>query len=77
MPAQCSSDPFYVPTLQRGLLLRAAGIANNPELKCLGCGGRIPLSDRIYEPLLSDVKNILEAIDSAALSFVSTRLGRI
>jgi hypothetical protein len=67
MYPHCNEDYYFA--------LRA--IANNPELKCLGCGGRIPLSDRIYEPLLSDVRNILEAIDSAALSFVSTRLGRI
>jgi hypothetical protein len=52
----CNEDYYFA--------LRA--IANNPELKCLGCGGRIPLSDSIYEPLLSDVRNILEAIDSAA-----------
>jgi hypothetical protein len=59
----CNEDYYFT--------LRA--IANNPELKC----HRIPLSDSIYEPLLSDVRNILEAIDSAAPSFISTQLGRI
>jgi hypothetical protein len=32
-------------------------IADNPELSCHGCGGSVRLSDRVYEPLLSDVEN--------------------
>ena len=46
-------------------------IADNPELRCHGCGGSIRLSDRAYEPLLSDVRNTLDEIDSAPPSFVS------
>lgn len=58
---QCNEDYLFT--------LRA--IAGNPELKCHGCGGNIRLSDRIYEPLLSDVKTALDEIDSARPSFVS------
>jgi DNA-directed RNA polymerase subunit RPC12/RpoP len=46
-------------------------IAGNPELRCPGCGGSIHLSDRAYEPLLSDVGNALDEIDSGPPSFVS------
>jgi len=46
-------------------------IADNPELRCHGCGGSIRLSDRVYEPLLSDVRNTLDEIDSAPPSFIS------
>jgi hypothetical protein len=47
---------------ERLFTLRA--IADNQQLKCHGCGGRICLSDRVYESLVSDVRNLLEAIDS-------------
>ena len=59
----CNEDYYFT--------LRA--IADNPELKCHGCGGRIPLSDSVYEPLMSEVRNTLEAIHSAQLapSFIS------
>jgi len=48
-------------------------ISDNPELRCHGCGGSICLRDSVYEPLLSDVRTILEAIHSAqsAASFIS------
>jgi hypothetical protein len=36
-----------------------------------GCGGSIRLSDRVYEPLLSDVGNALDEIDAAPPSFIS------
>src|SRR6516165_6427804 len=39
--------------------------------RCHGCGGSICLSDRVYEPLLSDVGNALDEIESAPPSFVS------
>jgi hypothetical protein len=42
-------------------------IAYNHELRCHGCGGSIRLSDSVYGPLLSDVRNILDAIDRAQL----------
>ena len=52
-------------------LFTLRAIAGNPELRCDGCGGSIRLSDRVYEPLLSDVKNALDEIDSAPPNFVS------
>ena len=57
----CSEDYLFT--------LRA--IADNPELRCHGCGGSIRLSDRVYEPLLSDVRNALDEIGSAPPTFVS------
>jgi hypothetical protein len=59
----CNADYYFT--------LRA--IADNPELKCHGCGGSIPLRDRIYETLLREVRNTLEIIQFAQLapSFIS------
>jgi hypothetical protein len=54
-------------------LFTLRAIADNPELRCYGCGGSIRLRDSVYEPLVSDVKNSLEAIDSAPPSFISAR----
>jgi hypothetical protein len=48
-------------------------IADNPELRCYGCAGSIRPRDSVYEPLLSDVRNTLAAIDSAPASFISAR----
>jgi hypothetical protein len=52
-------------------LFTLRAIADNRELRCHGCGGSIRLSDRLYEPLLRDVGNALDEIDSAPPSFVS------
>jgi hypothetical protein len=52
-------------------LFTLRAIADNPELRCHGCGRSIRLSDRVYEPLLSDVGNALDEIDSAPPSFIS------
>jgi hypothetical protein len=54
-------------------LFTLRAIADNPELSCYGCGGSIRLRDSVYAPLLSDVRNTLEAIDSAPPSFISAR----
>jgi hypothetical protein len=50
-------------------------ISDHPELRCHGCGGSICLRDSVYEPLLSDVRAVLEAIHStqSAASFISAR----
>jgi hypothetical protein len=54
-------------------LFTLRAIADNPELTCYGCGGSIHLRDSVYEPLLSDVRNSLAAIDSAPPTFISSR----
>jgi hypothetical protein len=54
-------------------LFTLRAIADNPELLCYGCGGSIRLRDSVYEPLVSDVRNSLEAIDSAPPTFISSR----
>jgi hypothetical protein len=63
----------FCPHCKEDYLFTLRAIANNPELKCHGCGGSIRLSDRVYESLLSDVRNTLRGIDTAqaAPSFVS------
>ena len=54
-------------------LFTLRAIADNPELRCHDCGGSIRLRDGVYEPLLSEVRNTLEAIDASQLapSFIS------
>ena len=54
-------------------LFTLRAIADNPELKCYGCGGAICLRDSIFEQLVSDVRNSLEAIAAAPPSFISAR----
>jgi hypothetical protein len=54
-------------------LFTLRAIADNPELQCHGCGGSIRRRDSIYEPLVSDVRTSLEAIDSAPPSFIFAR----
>ena len=53
------------PHCNEDYLFTLRAIADNPELRCYGCGGSIRLSDSVYEPLLSEVRNTLESIDSA------------
>ena len=69
-PVVCShcNEEFY-------FTLRA--IFDNPELRCHGCGGSICLRDSVYEPLINNVRTILEAIQSAQSvgSFISTNPG--
>jgi hypothetical protein len=57
------------PHCNEDYLFTLRAIACNQELRCHGCGGSIRLSDRVYEPLLSDVRNTLDAIDCAQRNF--------
>jgi hypothetical protein len=57
--------PILCPHCKEDYLFTLRAIACNPELRCHGCGGNIRLCDRVYEPLLRDVRDILDAIDSA------------
>jgi hypothetical protein len=59
--------PVVCPHCNEDYLFTLRAIAHNQELRCHGCGGSIRLSDRAYEPLLSDVRNTLDAIDCAQL----------
>jgi hypothetical protein len=49
-------------------LFTLRAIADKPELKCHGCGSSIRLCDGVYESLLSEVRNTLEAINSIQLA---------
>jgi hypothetical protein len=63
------------PHCNEDYLFTLRAIADNPELKCRGCGGSIRLGDSVYKPLLTEVRNTLEAIDTAQLTpiFVSAQ----
>jgi hydrogenase maturation factor HypF (carbamoyltransferase family) len=59
--------PVLCPHCNEDYLFTLRVIAYNQELRCPCCGGSIRLSDDVYESLLSDVRNTLEAIDCAQL----------
>jgi len=63
--------PVLCPHCNEDYLFTLRAIADNPELSCHGCGGSIRLSDRVFEPLLRDVRNTLDEIASAPPSFIS------
>jgi hypothetical protein len=44
-------------------LFNLRAIANNPELKCPGCGNSIDISDDAYRPLVSQVTAMIAAIE--------------
>jgi hypothetical protein len=56
-------------------LFTLRAIADNPKLKCHGCGNSIFLRDSVYHSLVREVRNTLAAIHSAqsAPSFISAR----
>ena len=65
--------PILCPHCNEDYLFTLWAIADNPELRCCGCGNSIRLGDSVYEPLVSDVRNSLKAIDSAPTIFISSR----
>ena len=65
--------PILCPHCNEDYLFTLRAIADNPELRCYGCGKSIRLGNSVYEPLVSDVRTTLEAIDSAPPSFISAR----
>ncbi len=68
----------FCPHCNENYLFTLRAIADNPELKCHGCGGSIRLRDSVYKPLLSEVRNTLEAIDSVQLApFLISRRPRL
>jgi hypothetical protein len=62
---------------ERLFTLRA--IAENPQLRCPCCGTSIGIGEPVYEPLVSEVRNLLEAIDCGQLapSFISRHPSRL
>lgn len=54
-------------------LFALRAIANNPDLKCHGCGGNIRIRDSTHEELIRNVRNTLAAIDAIQIapSFIS------
>ena len=65
--------PILCPHCKEEYYFTLRAISDNPELRCHGCGGSICLHDSVHEPLLNDVRTILEAIRYAqsAASFIS------
>ena len=61
---QVFKRPVLCPHCHEERLFTLRAIADHPQLKCHGCGGRSCMSDRLYESLVRDVRHLLEAIDS-------------
>ena len=53
---------------QEERLFPLRAILEDPQLKCSGCGTNVCISDSVYDPLLSEVRNTLAAIDSIQLA---------
>lgn len=54
-------------------LFTLRAIAERSELSCPACGNGIAIHDRAYEPLVSEVRNLLTAMDSVPTYFMSPR----
>lgn len=54
-------------------LFTLRAIAEQPELKCPSCRNTIDLRGEAYQPLVSDVRNLLTAMDSIPTYFMSPR----
>jgi transcription elongation factor Elf1 len=65
--------PVVCPHCNEEYYFTLRAISDNSELRCHGCGGSICLRDSVYEPLINNVRAILETIHSAqsAASFIS------
>lgn len=60
---QVFKQAVFCPHCHEERLFTLRAIAENPQLKCPGCGGSISMTDNAYEPLVSDVRHRLEEID--------------
>jgi DNA-directed RNA polymerase subunit RPC12/RpoP len=54
-------------------LFTLRAIVEQAALRCPPCGNRIAIRDHAYEPLVSDVRNLLIAMDSVPTYFMSPR----
>jgi hypothetical protein len=54
-------------------LFTLRAIAEQSELICPACRNSIAIRDHAYEPLVSDVRNLLTAMDSVPTYFMSPR----
>jgi hypothetical protein len=54
-------------------LFTLRAIAEQFELSCPSCGNGIAIRDDAYEPLVSEVRNLLIAMDSVPTYFMSPR----
>jgi hypothetical protein len=70
---QVFKQPVFCPHCQEERLFTLRAIAHTLQLKCPGCGGGISLTDNAYGPLVSEVRNQLEAIDSVRPLFINQR----
>jgi DNA-directed RNA polymerase subunit RPC12/RpoP len=67
------------PRCKQDYLFTLRAIAENPQLRCPCCGTSIGIGEPVYEPLVSEVRNLLVAIDCAQLapSFISRHPNRL
>jgi hypothetical protein len=74
---QIVKQPVFCPHCHEERLFTLRAIADNPQRRCHGCGGRICLADRVYGSLVRDVRNLLEAIDSYRHALFSPRMKQV
>jgi transcription elongation factor Elf1 len=55
----------FCPRCNEEYLFTLRAIAEHSELNCPCCGTSIQISGDLYEPLVRDVRKLVEAIDSA------------
>jgi DNA-directed RNA polymerase subunit RPC12/RpoP len=51
-------------------LFTLRSIAEDSQLRCPGCGTAIAIGEPLHEPLVTEVRNLVEAIDCAPPSFI-------
>ena len=63
---------------QEDYLFTLRAIAENSQLRCPGCGTAIGIGEPLHEPVVSEVRALLEAIDCVQLapSFISRHPNR-
>ena len=72
---QVLKRPVLCPHCNEERLFTLRAIADNRQLKCPGCSSSICISKSVYEPLIREVRSILDVIDSvqSAPSFIDQR----
>jgi hypothetical protein len=73
---QVLKRPVLCPHCREERLFPLRAIADRPQLKCSGCGSAICINDDVHASLLTEVRNVVDAIDWAQLapSFMTRRM---
>jgi DNA-directed RNA polymerase subunit RPC12/RpoP len=57
-------------------LFTLRSIAEDSQLRCPGCGAAIGIGEPLHESLVTEIRNLVEAIDCAPPSFISPHPNR-